>query len=109
MSDTSEHTLMVCPRWVILQEALFEELGLDSRATITVELIMNRVLMDRERWLSFRHFCRQVIITKQKFERLFERGEGDADDPLDGVALRNLFGMGVGVDPPSADSDVSEP
>ena len=105
--DTSEHTLLVCPRWDVLRKALYE--SLDIR-TVRIYEVMTRVLVNRPRWMAFRLFCREVMYCKQRFERVLESDQLQDGDPLDGISLRALFELDYGsqqADPVNSDDEDS--
>lgn len=79
--DTSEHTLTSCPVWRESRARLLQRLQVDRPVIITLDFIINIILVKETYWLSFAEFCAQILVAKEEEERIRERERSTALSP----------------------------
>ena len=67
--DTAQHTLEFCPAWEVPRRVLRLEIG----ESLTPEAIVAAMLRGRQDYIAVRTFCEQVMLTKERAERLREK------------------------------------
>lgn len=71
--DTLEHTISECPAWDNLRFDLINKFGMGYLDRLTLDLIVNKILVNKENWLNFSHFAVSVMKRKEEEERRRER------------------------------------
>lgn len=86
--DTSEHTLKSCPAWNESRDRLLQRLEVKRPVNVTLDFIINIILVKEFYWLSFDEFCTRILVAKEEEERIRERGRISAllstASPIDG-------------------------
>lgn len=76
LDDTLEHTLLDCPAWNVHRHKMVSDVDLNINTRITLERIVEKILMGEEQWTSFVQFSTIVIKLKEEEERRREGGGG---------------------------------
>lgn len=71
--DTVEHTLAECPAWDRFRAELADELSLRVGEVLSLVLVVEKILLKEEHWVSFNRYAARVISGKEEEERRRER------------------------------------
>lgn len=71
--DTLEHTISECPAWDNWRFDLIHKLGMGYQDRLTLDLVVNKILINKVNWLSLSHFAVSVLKRKEEEERRRER------------------------------------
>lgn len=69
--DSPEHMVQECEAWAPKREELVRSLG----QGLSLAEIVKKITSNREKWEAFRKFSREVMRSKEEFERELERRE----------------------------------
>lgn len=71
--DILEHTITECPAWDNWRFDLIRNLGMGYSDRLTLDLIISKILENKENWLFFSYFAVSVLKQKEEEERCRER------------------------------------
>lgn len=79
MSDTAEHTLLICSAWERDRAVMLNKTKLNA-STFSLKTMVKVMVDSREGWTAIQAFIEKIMFEKEEHERQIERGAPESSD-----------------------------